>query len=101
MNATDAIETSAAFPTNLSSLITVLYSFTALGDWLKLIIIGGLFESCRRLVLSLYYKFINSFFIRASFNQSDASYGAFLKIGISISSHCALLLNSVDPRLAC
>lgn len=62
------------FPTDLSSFIALLYSFSALRDWLKLIIIGGLFETCRRLVLTWYNKLVNSFFINASFDQGDASY---------------------------
>ncbi|KAF8066757.1 P-loop containing nucleoside triphosphate hydrolase protein [Lyophyllum atratum] len=71
---TAAMVEQTGLPTDISSFITLLYSYSALRDWLKLIVIGGLFESCRRLILSLYYKFINSFFIRASFDHTDTSY---------------------------
>ncbi|KAF5381751.1 hypothetical protein D9615_005443 [Tricholomella constricta] len=69
-----ATEGQTVFPTDVSSFITFLYSYSALRDWFKLIVIGGLFESCRRALMSLYYKVGDSFFIRASFDQSDASY---------------------------
>ncbi|KAF8066756.1 hypothetical protein FPV67DRAFT_1768131 [Lyophyllum atratum] len=71
---TAATEGLTEYPTEIFSLIALLSSYSALRDWLKLIAIGGLIQSCRRLITSLYYKFINLFFISASFDQSDESY---------------------------
>jgi chaperone BCS1 len=64
-------------PQDLSSFIALLFSFSALRDWLKLIVIGGFFETCRRLVVSAYRKVVDAFFISASFDQGDASYSAY------------------------
>ncbi|KAF8880502.1 BCS1 N terminal-domain-containing protein [Infundibulicybe gibba] len=58
----------------ISSLITLLFSSTALRDWVKLIIIGGFFETCRRWASTLYYKFVEAFYLQASFDENDPSY---------------------------
>jgi len=71
---TDAKLAMTGVPQNLSSFIALLFSFSAMRDWLKLIVIGGFFETCRRLVFATYGKIVNSFFICASFDQGDASY---------------------------
>ena len=65
-------------PQDLASFIALLFSYSALRDWLKLIIIGGFFETCRRLVFATYNKIVDSFFICASFDQGDASYSMWL-----------------------
>ncbi|KAG6837401.1 hypothetical protein H0H93_010019 [Arthromyces matolae] len=65
---------SALLPNDVSSFIALLYSYSALRDWLKLIVIGGIFESFRRLMMTCYRKFLDSFFIRATFDSNDASY---------------------------
>ncbi|KAG5638147.1 hypothetical protein H0H81_001666 [Sphagnurus paluster] len=61
-------------PADLSSLLAFLFSFSALRDWLKLIAVGGVLESCRRLFYTGYNKLVNSFFISASFAEDDDSY---------------------------
>jgi len=58
-----------------TSLLGLLFSFSALRDWLKLFVIGGFFESCRRLAYSTYYKFIHHFYITAEFHDDDECYG--------------------------
>jgi hypothetical protein len=77
VNGTTAASPGAS-PTDISSLITLLFSFSALRDWLKLFVIGGFFETCRRFAFAFYYKFINSFFITAHFDEDDSSYGGFV-----------------------
>ncbi|KAJ7100648.1 P-loop containing nucleoside triphosphate hydrolase protein, partial [Mycena belliarum] len=62
------------FPTDVSSLFTLLLSFSALRDWMKLAFLGGLIELCRRFLLGGYHKLVNSFFITACFEDEDASY---------------------------
>ncbi|KAF8075116.1 P-loop containing nucleoside triphosphate hydrolase protein, partial [Lyophyllum atratum] len=61
-------------PADLSSLLAFLASFSALHDWLKLIVIGGVLETCRRLFYTVYDKVVNAFFITATFEDGDDSY---------------------------
>lgn len=80
LNATATSEASAvapqmSFPTDIQSLMTLLASLAALGDWLKFIVIGGFFETCRRLFTSSYSKIIESFYLHASFDEDNACYG--------------------------
>ncbi|KAJ7309949.1 hypothetical protein DFH08DRAFT_974552 [Mycena albidolilacea] len=60
--------------TDFSSLMTLLFSFGALRDWLKLIVFGGLLETPRRMAFSFYYRLIASFWITAHFDEDDSSY---------------------------
>ncbi|KAF7356490.1 hypothetical protein MVEN_00982100 [Mycena venus] len=60
--------------TDFSSLVALLFSFGALGDWLKLIVFGGVIETLRRFAFSMYYKLIASFWITAKFDENDSSY---------------------------
>ncbi|KAJ7066503.1 P-loop containing nucleoside triphosphate hydrolase protein [Mycena amicta] len=60
--------------TDFSSLVTLLFSFGALTDWLKLIVFGSVLETLRRIVFSWYYKIVASFWITASFHEDDSSY---------------------------
>ncbi|KDQ26599.1 hypothetical protein PLEOSDRAFT_1105500 [Pleurotus ostreatus PC15] len=63
-----------AIPSDIASLITLLFSFSALRDWIKLIVIGGVLETARRSVFSVYARLINSFFITATFDEDDISF---------------------------
>lgn len=64
-----------AIPADLTSLISLLFSFSALRDWLKLIVLGGFFETCRRVIFTQYAKFVDAFHITATFDEDDPSYG--------------------------
>ncbi|TFY81953.1 hypothetical protein EWM64_g2052 [Hericium alpestre] len=61
-------------PTDVSSLISFIYSLGALRDWLKLIVFGGLIELCRRLYYHYYQTFIDQFFITANFESEDMAF---------------------------
>lgn len=61
--------------TTFSSLVTLLLSFNALSDWLKFLIIGGLFESCRRVLFFVWKYLANSLWITVEFEQEDATFG--------------------------
>jgi chaperone BCS1 len=61
-------------PTDPSSLLVLLSSFTALRDWMKLAFLGGLIEMCRRFVFGGYAQIVNSFYITACFEEQDVSY---------------------------
>ncbi|KAK0475917.1 hypothetical protein IW261DRAFT_1340124 [Armillaria novae-zelandiae] len=63
-----------AIPADLPSLISLLFSFSALRDWLKLIVLGGFVETCRRVIFTQYTKFVDAFHITATFDEDDASY---------------------------
>jgi chaperone BCS1 len=68
--------TPLTIPTDFSSLITFIYSFSALHDYLKLIVLGGAFETLRRLYSASYTSLVNRFFITATFDSDDLSFGA-------------------------
>ena len=67
--------TSAPSESSLGFLPSLLLSSSALREWLKLIVIGGVLETCRRSLFTSYNKFIDSFFITANFKEDDTSYG--------------------------
>ncbi|KAJ7489380.1 P-loop containing nucleoside triphosphate hydrolase protein [Mycena latifolia] len=69
-----ATNTPLAMPTDLSSLLALLLSFSALRDWMKLAVLGGFIELWRRFVFGGYHRLVNSFFITACFEDQDASY---------------------------
>jgi len=79
----------SSFPTDISSLITFLLSFSALGDWIKLIVLGSTLETFRRLAFHFYYKLYNSLFITATFEEDDSSYGT--RIEALWMSHAVLI----------
>ncbi|KAJ3720308.1 P-loop containing nucleoside triphosphate hydrolase protein [Lentinula raphanica] len=68
------ISSADTVPLNISSIITFLFSLSALRDWLKLILIGGFFETCRQIVFGLYYKMVSAFWVNAYFDGHDACY---------------------------
>lgn len=70
-------------PTDISSLLNLIYSFAALRDWFKLALIGLALEACRRLYTYGYSSFIDQFFISASFESDDIVYGVFSSIAPS------------------
>jgi hypothetical protein len=78
MNATQNATMSATpstMPTDVSSLIAFIYSFSALRDYLKLIVLGGAFETLRRLYSASYKSLMDRFYITAAFESDDASFG--------------------------
>lgn len=75
-NATDSSGTSVFTPetTSIPTFITSLLTISALRDWLKLFIIGGVIEFCRRIVVQSYHTVYNWFFITAVFMEDDESF---------------------------
>jgi mitochondrial chaperone BCS1 len=77
MNATQnatATATPLTMPNDLSSLMTFIYSFSALHDYFKLVVLGGAFETLRRFYSSSYSSLMDRFFITASFESEDISF---------------------------
>ncbi|KDQ61524.1 hypothetical protein JAAARDRAFT_123262 [Jaapia argillacea MUCL 33604] len=66
--------TTASMPSDIPSLLTFLVSFSALRDWLKLIVIGSFFETLRRFFSNTWSWLVNSFYITASFHEDDDSF---------------------------
>ncbi|TRM69869.1 P-loop containing nucleoside triphosphate hydrolase protein [Schizophyllum amplum] len=58
----------------LSPLVTLFLWFSKLPDWLKLLIVGGVVESCRRTMFSFYNRVLSAFFITATFEEDDDAY---------------------------
>ncbi|KAI0072291.1 P-loop containing nucleoside triphosphate hydrolase protein [Panus rudis PR-1116 ss-1] len=63
-----------ATATGLSTVISMFLSFSALSDWLKLFVFGGLLETCRRLALASWQHIQESLWVTALFNEDDDSY---------------------------
>ena len=61
-------------PTDISSLWIFLTSFTALHDWFKLFLLGGLLETSRRLLSFIWSHFTEPFFLTAEFEEHDETY---------------------------
>ena len=65
---------SQSLPLLPSSLVTLFLTFPALRDWLKLLVIGSILETCRRFFFSTWSSVIDSFYITAQFKEEDSSY---------------------------
>lgn len=78
-NLTSITNTLAEKP-SISTLATVLLSFTGIQDWLKLFLIGGAFETCRRAAFQAWYHVVDSFWITLDFEEGDDSYGEYIYI---------------------
>ncbi|CAE6351983.1 unnamed protein product [Rhizoctonia solani] len=60
--------------TSLSSLFTILLSFSGLRDWLKLFVLGGALEALRRIASSSWGWTVGSFFITVHLDNDDVAY---------------------------
>ena len=56
------------------TLISTVLSLSALRDWLKLFVVGGLLEWCRRYFFTIRDWVMGTFWITATFEASDESY---------------------------
>ena len=76
-NATQNATTLAAplrMLTDVSSLMTFIYSVSALRDYFKLIVLGGALETIRRLYMASYSSLLDRFFITATFESEDIAF---------------------------
>ena len=60
---------------SIATLATVLFSFTGVQDWLKLFLIGGIFETCRRTAFQAWDYVVDSLWITVDLEEGDDSYG--------------------------
>ncbi|TCD69128.1 hypothetical protein EIP91_008604 [Steccherinum ochraceum] len=65
---------SQALPAVASTILSMLLSYSALRDWAKLLIIGSVIETCRRVVMNGWQTLHESVWISASFEEDDSSY---------------------------
>jgi len=56
-------------------LVDLIFSSSAVREWLKIFVYGGTLEMLRRLVFYIYGRCYDSLFITATFKEDDASYG--------------------------
>lgn len=68
------ITTPTLAPANLYTLITSLVSVSAMGDWFRLLLLGGFFEFCRRVVMKLFQVTYDIFFITVDIAENDPCY---------------------------
>ncbi|KAI5889530.1 P-loop containing nucleoside triphosphate hydrolase protein [Schizophyllum commune H4-8] len=58
----------------LFPFLSLIRWFATLPDWLKLLIVGGIVETCRRTLSTLYERVLGAFFITATFEEDDDAY---------------------------
>ena len=73
-----SIADSLAERPSIATLATILLSFTGFQDWLKLFLIGGVFETCRRVAFQAWHSLVDSIWITIDFEDGDDSYGEHL-----------------------
>ncbi|KAF9814843.1 hypothetical protein IEO21_04895 [Rhodonia placenta] len=61
-------------PADLPSLINMALSFSALREWLKLILFGGVIEYFRRCAFGIWDRIMDSIWITVTFDEDDTSY---------------------------
>ncbi|KZP19387.1 P-loop containing nucleoside triphosphate hydrolase protein [Athelia psychrophila] len=61
-------------PMSLPGLFSLILSLPGLRDWLKLLLLGSIFETFRRFSSIIWSSIVNSFFITAQFKDEDCSY---------------------------
>ena len=71
---------------SVATLATILLSFTGFQDWLKLFLIGGIFETCRRFVFEAWHNIVDSFWVTVDFEDGDQSYGGCLHLSFALVS---------------
>ena len=59
---------------NPASILSLLMNISVLRDWLKIIVLGGVIETCRRLFFGWWQSLKASFWVTARLDQYDMSY---------------------------
>ncbi|KAF9779458.1 P-loop containing nucleoside triphosphate hydrolase protein [Thelephora terrestris] len=68
------IASTFAGKSSIATLASVVFSSTGFQDWLKLFLVGGVFEACRRTALRAWRRAFDSFWITVDFEEGDDSY---------------------------
>lgn len=61
---------------NFTGLIGLLLSFSAIRDWLKLLLMGAAFESFRQTIAKFFQYISDKFWFEATLDSEDDSYSA-------------------------
>lgn len=61
-------------PTNFSSLMKAIYSSSAFRDYFKLLVLGGAFETLRRVYSASYSNLLDRFYVTATFDSEDIAF---------------------------
>ncbi|KZT66557.1 P-loop containing nucleoside triphosphate hydrolase protein [Daedalea quercina L-15889] len=69
-----SFDTSPSASVDLRSMVSTLLTFSAMGDWMKLFVIGSALETCRRHLFRWRDAVTKRFWVTASFEQHDYSY---------------------------
>jgi len=97
-NLTNITNTLAEKP-SIATLATVLFSFTGFQDWLKLFLIGGVFETCRRASLQAWDSIVDRFWVTVDFEEGDDSYGEWITYFSSLRRGCCSITAMVPPAV--
>ena len=68
---TDEVPAGFDAVSDLASLFTLLSSFGAVHDWVKLFLLGTVLEAIRRFASQIWSSFLGSFFVTATFENDD------------------------------
>jgi len=71
-------DNSLAGDPSIATLATVLFSFAGFQGWLKLLLIGAIFETCRR--VHAWGSIVGSFWITIDFAEGNRSLGECLPV---------------------
>ncbi|KZT67586.1 P-loop containing nucleoside triphosphate hydrolase protein [Daedalea quercina L-15889] len=61
-------------PHEIYSLITSYLSLSAVSDWIKLFVVGGVLETCRRFLFGWWDAFLETFWLIATIEQGEDAY---------------------------
>lgn len=75
---------------NLFAMLPLLFTSSAIRDWAKLIVIGGIFETCRRFASNSYSDLLSSFRIEAVFDDDDPTYGKLIDVDVEDAYSCCI-----------
>ena len=58
-------------PQEIYSLVASFLSISAISDWIKLFVVGGVLETCRRFLFSWWDGFLDTFWLIATIDAGE------------------------------
>ena len=79
-NTTIAASVMSSFPVpqEIYSLVTSFLSISAISDWIKLFVVGGALETCRRFLFTWWDGFLETFWLIATIDSGEDACRRFL-----------------------
>ena len=65
-------------PQEIYSLVTSFLSISAISDWIKLFVVGGALETCRRFLFTWWDGFLETFWLIATIDSGEDACRRFL-----------------------